>query len=1149
MANNWTSSQREAIEARGSNLLVSAGAGSGKTTVMIARIVDLITREKISIADFLVVTFTKASAADMKAKLIKALEKLPPDEFVLEQIEMVGTSDVSNLHSFCARLLKQYFYKIGLDPAFIVLDETEMSVLKNKAMKKLFANCLSRQDAEMLELADILNKNRSDIGLSEAINAVFEYNESQIDPNWFEKLQNQCYNSDFSQNFCLKYLNLQMVNIFKAAKNEFTKYLKMAISSGDEKFGAYIENLIFVASQISAASSVEMNIYNLFNLPSMKTIPAKVNQDLLGAKEALSSYREKFAERIKDMREWWGTGDITKIREHLSVNAQRIKALFRLTLEYTDILTGLKQSRGGLDFGDLEKWTLKLLAIDEVREGLQNKYKYIFVDEYQDINAVQEKIITLLSRENNRFMVGDIKQSIYRFRLCDPEIFLNKYNTFGANASGKLVRLKENFRSNPQILSFANFVFNKCYTKDFGGIDYAQEGNLVCGSGEWESGGEKCVEFDFLDTANLKKALKPQQAGYEQMGVYSVIEHVNPPRPEVSVATAEAQLIAHRINDLVGEKMTVRKGEEPRTIHYRDIVILLASRGEYLKEFSQEIARWDIPVSSDSSTNVFEDEIVQNLLCFLKILDNFAQDYPLFAVLTSPLFNLEPADMADIKLLNPDKKNFYKAVAAARNCEGLGEYTKTKLSRFFEKYDKFKALSKFLGAKELVLKIVDELDVKTIALMQKESEATLQKINRFISSLTPKSLAQNLIDIENSEVVCDNVAVGDSVRIMTIHASKGLEFPVVFLAHCGKEFSRKSNAQDLVISKDFGIGIRYYNEQERFVENCPVRSAITLNETRKNNEEQLRLLYVALTRAVNKLLVVASGQIDVLEKDKPNIKASSFLDFFAPVVFDKLDKTNALGNIADINFYDALDGTSSRHRAEYAGIKISGENEPLKQTLIDVLSDLKAKQLFSSAPAKTSVTAINTQEKEIVPVLFEDEKSGFSPELGTAYHKILQQIDYFGENSGKIDEKIAKLVSNNEITHEISQKIDKNIIERIRRSPIIQENKNAQFLREREFIMRIDNETKADDSKLARTQKTGSNFTVVQGICDLIIKKKNSLILIDFKLSNKSPQKLIESYKTQIALYSRALTKSFKMPIEAAYICKLTTGEFIKVEG
>ena len=1138
----FTPSQEKAILEQDKNLLVSAGAGSGKTTVMIARIVNLIEKHHIPISNFLVVTFTKASASDMKNKLIENLEKCEPNEFILNQIEEVGTSDVSNLHSFCARLLKTYFYKIGLDPSFIVLDELEMEALKTKALEQLFNECLENNDKEMLLLADILNKNRSENSLEEAIMELSKFLKSQPDSEkWFNDNLEKCYSTDLNNNVCAAFINNKTIKMFKSFAAKFSAILSKIDKQTDEKLFNYVQNLVFIANLITETTSLETNFYNLINLPPFKTIPAKVDGEYEELKAQVLKCKNAFAEQIKNFKEMWGEETKEDIICHLEENKNRVLTLKRLASRYDEILSSLKNAKGGLDFDDLEHFAIKLLENKEVLDALKEKYKYIFVDEYQDISPLQEKIISTIAGPNNRFMVGDIKQSIYRFRLCEPEIFLDKYNSYKSNlnANNCVIDLKENFRSNYKILDFCNFVFSRCYTKAFGGIDYTSAGMLVCGTDKWENlDDEKTVSVYFNDTSTLKE--ESEDSSQEPLKVYSVLNADEEYEKEKTIAETEAKIVASSISKLYGQKINSAKGESEKRLRYKDFVVLMATRGTYLEQFTKTLKELGLPVASDYSEDVFEDPDILAVLNLLKIINNFADDYSLISVMVSRLFNFSYNDLAAIKIASGGEKYFYEAVQSVYKNASLENVLQHKLNEFFNTITTLRTKSKIISAKALMEEINDEFKLELLFLASEDRVVKAQRLSKFMQTFSDISLSAYLENLKNSSVICESVPEGDAIRVMTVHAAKGLEFPVVYLVNCGKDFSRKSGQGDLLISKDLGVGLKYYNQEDRFKCENFVRSAIKESEAFKIKEEQLRLLYVALTRAVNHLTIIASTNHEKFSEFKAAEDAHSFADWLAPVYFAKLQKNRLLTNIADVNLLNTNDDLKEVIKPEKKQVIFTNPNMQKVLELQKIYNNEENNTIYSF-DAKSSVSKLIKDKdtiKSVVPA--GGNNYGTSADEGTMYHKVLENATFKEKTIEDIDKLIEKLQNNGDIDKNYINNDGKQVLLKVINSPIIQNNYKNGCYKEKEFIMAYNPITKQCDNS--------GDFMVVQGVCDLVLKTKNGLILVDYKRTQKNAQQLLDSYGEQLYLYSLALEASYQEKVAQKYICNITTGEFIKVD-
>ncbi|MCR5553161.1 MAG: UvrD-helicase domain-containing protein [bacterium] len=1126
-----TPNQEKIVSSRNANLLVSAGAGSGKTSVMIARVVDLIVKERVPINNFLIVTFTKASASDMKNKLITALSEYATDSFILEQIEQVGTSFVTNLHSFCARLIKTYFYEVGLDPSFVIYDENEMQSLGARAMEKVFSDAVLNKDKEMLELADILNKKRSEKGLSDCIEILKTFCDSQIEyEDYLTNSINSCYNDDLNANFCAKIVDNDLKEMFLRAKLEYEKLLVVAKTANDEGLIDYILSRLDYVGLINDKNNVMANVKALFSLPKTKNLPTKCKEEVLWVKEDCGLVKAHLDKRIAEFKQMWGSDDEKEIVANLREDKDRLNAIARLTRNYISVLQAEKQKNNAVDFNDLERLTLKLLADEKVRKTLQEKYKYVFVDEYQDINPVQEKIISLLCQANNRFMVGDIKQSIYRFRHCDPEIFLDKYKRYQSGKEGEVISLLENFRSNPNILKFANNVFSRCFTLNFGGIDYNPNGMLIGGISGSDKINEKNVNV-FVIEQDKRKEIFADDIKDE---VYSVLDDQSEDEEVEALAEREARVVAKQIQKVLNTKLTKLDGSKTDKIRYNDIAVLLSSRGTYLEKFVSTLKKMNIPVSSDYTDDVFEDKFSIILINFLKLIDNFKDDYAIFITLSSPVFDFTPTELAEIRLVDPDV-DFCDAVLKAQNDEKLDEKLRKKVKDFVDFINKYKNLSKFLPVCEISQRFIEETNFDILLLENAEADLHRSRLDKLIGSMGQDMVSAFLFDLDSKKITCDTKSDGESVKVMTIHASKGLEFPVVFLVNASKEFSNKTFSEDLVLSKDVGLAIRHYDKDIRFKSESFVRGAVKLRESLKIKEEQLRLLYVALTRAEYSLNIIETLNPGELTKQVNPIFAKSFADWLNPTVTKMLQKNVDFdGECQVILSSEITEEFNKTQKAEVIFDKVtSGDVDFCEKEVFFNPKDEKLIQI----PQKSTVTKLNSNEEIVNPVIFDEEK-GFSANAGTLYHKVLENVDFNGNQTAK--DVLNKLVKNNIISSDDAKEINQKIIDRIILSPEIKSLIGGEFLKEKEFLMAIDSKTGNISGK--------GEFMVVQGVCDLIVIKNGKITLIDYKLSNKTPENLIKSYKKQMELYKNAIIAGYGLPIEKTYICKLTTGEFIKID-
>ena len=487
-----TDEQLRCINERGVNLLVSASAGSGKTFVMIERIKKMIENHEASVNELLVVTFTKAAAGEMKARLVQGLEKIEnKDDYIKEQLLDIQNASISTLHSFCSKLLKSYFYVLGIDPAFTLIDEIESNTLKEKAYSKLVDNAFLRGDERFFQLFDMFAINRKEDNFKDTINKFYEFLLTLVDSeSWFNEMIKCTYSQDLAGNVCANFINNYFVKKFANLRKSADVLLSDSVVKENEKLVAYINSLYLNLLKIKDGRSF---IENRKGAESFEIIPRMptLKDDYAYLKPATDKLKDATKKLIKEAYENYALHSEEVIKAKIAITKEHIIALYNYTREFEKLYAELKKEKVALDFSDLEQYTIKLLKDETIRRTIQEKYKFVFVDEYQDTNAIQEAIIQGVSRDDNLFMVGDVKQSIYRFRASEPQIFVDKFNNFskGVAKKSKAIKLNANFRSNKDVLDFSNEVFSRSMTPMFGGVDYVQDAMFI-------KGGEKDEVFN-----------------------------------------------------------------------------------------------------------------------------------------------------------------------------------------------------------------------------------------------------------------------------------------------------------------------------------------------------------------------------------------------------------------------------------------------------------------------------------------------------------------------------------------------------------------------------------------------------------------------------------------------------------------------------
>lgn len=1100
MSISWTEDQRKIIDSRGKNILVSASAGSGKTTVMIQRIIDLVLdkEDRTPISKFLIVTFTKASAQDMKKKLVEAFLKYEDDEFCMEQIDEVDTSDISNLHSFCSRLISSYFYEVNVDPSFQVLDGSVSSFLQDKAIQRLFERKEKLGDKNYFKLYDIFQKKRQDKKLKNIIKRFNNFLNSNLDSEkWFFDTLESAYNLDFEKNSCAKMINNSVSSKSKQLVEIFENFAEFCLKNNQEKVSDYFMQIADLFKTVNFNNSYEVNAKNIIcsSFPTSPRVSGNVE-----IKPQIETMRDFAKSQFDNFQKNYISDDVEFLKKGLAEMKSVALALFGLVKEFNEIYDDLKREINGLDFNDLERKTLDILKNPEILEALREKYKYVFVDEYQDINSVQEAIISLLSKDNNRFMVGDIKQSIYRFRLCDPDIFLDKYEKYGGKyPKSELHKLNCNFRSDKKILRFVDSVFSGVMTEDFGGVDYDKDSRFVPGENNLDK--DSSVNLFFVDTSKEKKE------EFSPEGVYSVQNHEQPELDDEEKGVIEAKLVANTIAKLAKE-------EGIDKFELKNVAVLVGSRNAMVLKFIESLKSFGIKVSSDEKYNLIEKVYVQEILNFVKLACNKNQDFVLFKVLKSRLFAFSDDDLVKIRLLSP-KKRFFECLAEIENLSD--EKLKNKLQYFNLQLSKFSELAKILSIKQLCKKIIEDFSIYQINSASAQYDRANHDIDLMIEALPETEPIDFVLNYDNFALEVENECGGDAVSVMTIHKSKGIEFKYVFLINTTNEFNFESTYENVMFNKDLGVGIDYFDTANRTQIETIASEGMKYLEKRKLVEEQQRVLYVALTRAKEKLFVICSkekGRLTQKIKEHKNCYA----DWFEPIIYNEL---YGIHN-EEINF-ECFVSSELNEKNNLETREILFKEKEVEQPKWFEYEYSDAKQFG----LKTSISKIlkNNEAEEVFV------GTGSSAERGTVYHSFLQKINF---KAGDVNLQIE------ELSKEFGDKtIDVNLVKKLLNLPIFDEFSRANYiLTEREFYAKLSTD------KIKKSNACGE--FVLQGIIDLVAIYDDGIVVMDYK-TGKCNQEKLDNYKFQLDSYAEIAEKIFNKKIIKKVLCFIDELKIIEI--
>ena len=1100
---SWTPAQRTVLDTIGKNMLVSASAGSGKTTIMIEKIIKLICDFKVPITNFLIVTFTKASAQDMKQKLIEKLKE-SQDEFVKSQIQNVAISDISNLHSFCSRLISTYFYEIGIDPAYIIIDEDQEKLLNEKALKRLFEKHEQINDESFFELFRIFNNKRSDKDLKEILIKLNKFKKVSADDgeHIFDLLE-KTHCEDFSKNICVKIVNESICEKIADQANEVEFFARRCFDFDEPKLYEHFTEIATNLKTINKSNSFKTNATNLFDFKMAKS-PSPQQQKFLSNEAKF--IKEKIKKLLDKCKAFCVSKDEEEIRQGIIYSKKVLLNLLKLTNEFDDIYKKYKAEMCGLDFNDLEAYAIKILENESIAQEIRSKYKYVFVDEYQDINEIQEKIITLISSKNNRFMVGDVKQSIYGFRLCDPDMFVQKYELYGKESdTNKLVKLNDNFRSHKHILDFVNKIFAGVMTERFGNINYKKDAMLVAGK-KWEDD-EPSVEICVI------KKKRNQREPVVARGVYSVLNHTQQEEEEILRARQEAKIVAEKIKQL--------KGKYP----LNEIAILVARRNKIVDEIIRVLGEEKIKISSDSTYNLLERPYIDELVNFAKFCVNQDDDFLLFKTLKSSLFNFTDEELVTLRLTDLHVR-FFETINLENEIDD--EKLRNKVENFKSKVSMFISHSKLYPIKKFIKIILDEFKLREIAYTYEDGEQRNDDFDKFILQLPNTSVVDFCLNFSDAFFKQSNSSGGDCVQMMTIHGAKGMEFKVVFVMNINDKLEMSNLRDKVIFNKYFGLATNFVDEDSRQVKSTLPRSLVQIAEERKTLEEQQRLLYVALTRAIRKMYVICSANLDNFDGRFPETP-TMFFDWFKPIIFEDLQGKKY--DFCKISYVDPSNEDKGEDKAKSV-IKI----EPIKLKAEPSWFNYKY-ATCQNIPLKNSISKILSMEEE--QERFEDdEKTSFSnssADRGTAYHKFLSKINFYDLND--IQNQVETVYR--EKTDEQDKKfINKSTILKIfERADIFNVSKSDLVLQEREFLAKV-------SAKII--DKNADGEFMLQGIIDLAIIKQDQIILADYKTGKIDNEKL-KRYKFQLEAYASVLAKIYKTQKIGKFLIFLDEQKIIEI--
>ena len=1261
MAVNWTSKQQEVIDSRNRNLLVSAAAGSGKTAVLVERIIQMISEgdRPLDIDQLLVMTFTNAAAAEMRERIGAAVEQKlkerPEDEHLWLQAALIPQAQITTIDSFCLNIIRSHYNSLDIDPAFRMGDEGELSLLRGDCMGEMLENCYDEADAEFARFVEHFGRGKSDRGIEDVILQAWQFSQSHPWPGeWLASCQKELEEESILEMEESPWMVFLMEDVARQME-ELSGQLGEAVQVCLEENGplAYEPMLISDRSKIeaigrAAATGSFEALYNSLQNMSFGRLASIRSKDIDGDKKAfVSACRDRVKKAVAKCRELYGQQSPEEVVESMRGTRTVIRELLRLTGMFDQAYRDAKRERNVLDFNDLEHLTLEVLYEREetgdgeetvsrrpsqVADELSRQYEEILVDEYQDSNYVQEALITGISRERsghpNVFMVGDVKQSIYRFRLARPELFMDKYEKYSRQGGPyQMIELQQNFRSRESVLTSVNDVFYQIMTKNLGGITYTPETALYPGAKFEEVSGKTVLdpEADAGKSGSREAAPVSLKAGTptELLLVDTgadTLRQLDEDSLDYTAKELEARLIAGRIRQLVSEDQGILVWDKSRggyrRARYGDMVILLRSMSGWSEVFVNVLMNEGIPAFAQTRTGYFNTVEVETILSLLSVVDNPMQDIPLAAVMRSPIVGMDDEEMAWMMAVykRNSKKGQDRGVYGAWKLwleEGWitvglsGIPVKTAHSISFKSrrlsvlMERLRGEARHLPIHELLYRVYRESGYYDYVSAMPAGETRRANLDMLVEkaaayeSTSYKGLFHFVRYIEKLKKFDTDFGEAsvageqdNTVRIMSIHKSKGLEFPVVFLAGLGKRFNKQDAYGQILLDADLGAAADFLDLELRVKAPTLKKQALKRRTELETMGEELRVLYVAMTRAKEKLIMTAAdkslenklgkwkdiplsqGQLpytilasansclDWLLMAQPAIPASHMEmrqiqvkdligEEITRQIIRKMKKEDLL-NLDGRRVYDAAFGTRLREVLEY---------EYPYESDIGLYAMVSVSELKKQSQIGRTEDAIGTDSGNLEGIALGELKAltgsrdmagsgpGESGEQkktvsagpnraalrGTAYHAVLEHI-HFHEIHGLAEVKpvVDKLLEGGFLDQEAHDFINPKVIWNFLSSPLGKRMAKAQsegrIHKEQQFIIGIP----------AREMGLGDSdeLVLIQGIIDAYLEEEDGLVLIDYKTDHvpegdpkQGAKMLAERYRVQLDYYERALTQ------------------------
>lgn len=1173
----WTKEQRQSFSAHGGTLLVSAAAGSGKTAVLVERVIRMITDpdHPVDVDRLLIVTFTRAAAAEMRERLSAALAKKmaeePDNPVYLHQQMLLPRAYISTIHGFCSRLLQEFSTQAQIPFGFKVAEEGQTKLLKLQALNEVLEQQYQKKDKNFLDLAQQLCNHKNDKGLRETVLSGYEFIQAQPFPEqWLqEKVDAYTKVMPLEQTPWMKRI-LDEVELALERMLHYARRMHQLVA--DYRLDVYeaavlkdLENLTAFRDALPGITYAQLQ--QRLSCLALSELDRLLKPDALQAagKAPFTGIRKKLTDRMKQLKEMLPC-DEKQCREDLAKLAPMVEMLGQLILAFTDRFTALKRQQKWLDYNDLEQVSLRLLIAKDgtptpIAREVSERFEEIMVDECQDTNAAQAKLFDALSKEGkNLFMVGDVKQSIYSFRQAMPIIFTKRRDTYTPYDEKKqefpaTITLGNNFRSREPVTETVNFLFRQLMMRRLGDVEYDKREALVP-SAEYPEA-DYFTEWMVLDKGDATD--------------------------DVSEVQQEARQIGRRILEL-RQTMTIQREDEKedKRIRFKEFCILHRKRSD-MPIFFKELTQMGIPVAVDKAERFLDTTEVSTALALLRVIDNPLREVALAAVMLSPVYGFTPDEMAQIRILADQYTPLYVAVEQASK-DATHPALAKRLNSFLEELRRFRTLAVSLPADRLLETVMRETDMEAVFLAQSgggQRVANLQQLDRIARSYDPgeyrglSAFVRYVDRIEESgeDLPCGDTLQQDGVRLMTVHGSKGLEFPVVFVSRLSKKRGGTDDQKQVLFHAEAGIGIKLTDEDEKEKHNplpyAGVRCARRFDEA----AEDLRVWYVALTRAREKLILVdtVENPENLLQRlewelpDREQLLPDTILraQCSGDILLAASLRHPHFASLRQTHWSAALKADHLWQIAMCPKLKTDDNKEkgtppPIKKRLAKKLTRrlLVAKWLrdkyapLLDVPAKLAASQLSHQKASQDYIAaskpaFLQKEGMTAAQKGTATHTFMQFADYRSAAADLLSE-IDRLTAAGFLTVPQATSLNVESLTKFFAGPLYRRmTASPQMWREYPFAVMVP----AGMVEAKLPAEMAEEEVLVQGIADCVFREGDGLVLVDYKTDRvKTGQELCDRYRDQMLFYKQALQTILGLPVKEMLLYSFALGDTVEVK-